>query len=103
MTTDIKEYRYKRVMISANKILSLFQQPTDEYVNVFNLHGIPKDVKVVRVYFDHSYGMFSFVIEHESFPPVKDYDIIPVHNELFTIVMERCPEYHKCSEKDTTG
>ncbi len=95
MTTTTSEHRYKRIFISIPKILALFQRPVDEYANFFYLQGEPKEVEVIRAYYDPSYNVICLIVTHPSFEPIKIGETIPIHDEIFTVTMQRDNKYNK--------
>jgi len=67
--------RVKRIILNEQRILGLFDADC-RYRH--SLKGLPKGYKTISVAYDVTRGGWSVIIEHPSFEPVSELEIIPV-------------------------
>lgn len=76
------ERRLVNVFISA-EFIEDFLKTTNDCV-IYSVNGLPSDSKMVNCVFECNHFHFVATMEHESFSPVKDGDLIPIATPLIT-------------------
>jgi hypothetical protein len=65
----------KRIILNEERIISLFD---GENKRRYLIKGLPKRVKPISTAYDVTRGGWSIILEHPSFEPIGEGEIIPV-------------------------
>lgn len=73
------------ICIDQRHAVSLFASPQMLYQRL-SFAGLPRDVVVEGVHFDHAYRAFMVMLWHESFDEVPEGVLIPISREEVVVV-----------------
>lgn len=72
--------KWKRIRINLTVFMRIMTQ--DAVINVKTLKGIPTGTQFINLCVYPHIGMIEMIIQHESFPDLKQGDEIPLHEDL---------------------
>jgi hypothetical protein len=70
--------RLRRVRVAPPVLFFMLQDNPNAWFQPAE-NRLPKDARLVNAYFDADRNMFYLVVEHESFEPVGEGQVIPEH------------------------